>query len=115
MTCLKKSQDLGNRAAHPHQKFQGVHFPPPSPSHLKSSLLIASHLYFQRSMMGFPGIPGSNGIPGVPGAPGPHGPQGREEVKGQIGDNGSQGMPGPRGDRGREGPLGRVDPEELRE
>ena len=53
-----------------------------------SSLLITSHLYFQRSMLGFPGIPGSNGIPGVPGVPGPHGPHGREGVKGQIGDKG---------------------------
>ena len=65
---------------------------------------IISHLYFQRSLMGFPGIPGSNGIPGVPGVPGPHGPQGREGVKGRIGDKGSQGMPGPIGDRGLVGP-----------
>ena len=117
MTCfgLKKSQDLGNRAAHPHQEFPGVRStsPPPPSSYLRSRVVFVSANYkssllsFQRSMLGFPGIPGSNGIPGVPGVPGPHGPQGREGVKGQIGDKGSQGMPGPRGDRGHEGPPGK--------
>ena len=36
MTCfgLKKSQDLGNRAAHPHQELLGVHPNPPPPPEL---------------------------------------------------------------------------------
>ena len=75
---------------------------------------LTSHLYFQRSMLGFPGIPGSNGIPGVPGVPGPHGPQGREGVKGQSGDKGLQGMPGPGGDRGRQGHPGKSGPRGIK-
>ena len=85
MTCfgLKKSQDLGNRAAHSHQELPGVYPPPsPPPSYLRSRVVVVSANYkssllpFQRSMLGFPSIPGSNGIPGVPGVPGPYGPQG---------------------------------------
>ena len=84
---------------------------PPVSGLLNMPCRLTSHLYFQRSILGFPGIPGSNDIPGVLGVPGPHGPQGREGVKGQIGDKGSQGMPGPRGDRGREGPPGKSEPQ----
>ncbi|CAH3152350.1 unnamed protein product, partial [Porites lobata] len=72
------------------------------------------HLYFQRSIVGFPGIPGSNGMPGMPGISEPRGPQGRDGTKGQIGDKGSQGMRGPRGDRGREGPPGKSGPQGIK-
>ena len=109
---------MGNRAAHPHQEFPGVHPAPLPPSYLRSRVVFVSANYKSSLLLaiyaGFPWYSRIKWYAGSAGRPRPTGTPGREGVKGQIGDKGSQGMPGPRGDRGREGPPGKSGPRGIK-